>query len=45
MIGATPIEIRKTAVAEGMLTLRRSGLEKVRKGITTLEEVLRETVS
>jgi type IV pilus assembly protein PilB len=45
MIGATPIEIRKAAIAEGMLTLRMSGLEKVRKGITTLEEVLRETVS
>jgi type IV pilus assembly protein PilB len=45
MIGATPVEIRKAAIAEGMLTLRMSGLEKVRKGITTLEEVLRETVT
>ena len=44
MIGATPIEIRKAALAEGMLTLRLSGLEKVRRGVTTLEEVLRETV-
>jgi type IV pilus assembly protein PilB len=44
MIGATPIEIRKAALAEGMLTLRMSGLEKIRRGITTLEEVLRETV-
>jgi type IV pilus assembly protein PilB len=44
MIGATPIEIRKAALAEGMLTLRMSGLEKIRRGITTLDEVLRETV-
>jgi len=44
MIGATPVEVRRTALAEGMLTLRMSGLEKVRRGITTLEEVLRETV-
>jgi type IV pilus assembly protein PilB len=44
MIGATPIEIRRAAVAEGMLTLRMSGLEKIRRGLTTLEEVLRETV-
>jgi type IV pilus assembly protein PilB len=44
MMGATPIEVRKAALAEGMLTLRMSGLEKIRRGITTLEEVLRETV-
>jgi type IV pilus assembly protein PilB len=45
MIGATPLEIRRAALEEGMLTLRMSGLEKIRRGITTLEEVLRETVS
>jgi len=28
-----------------MLTLRMSGLEKIKAGVTTLEEVLRETVS
>jgi len=44
MVGATPIEIRRAALEEGMLTLRMSGLEKIRRGITTLEEVLRETV-
>lgn len=37
------IEIRKTAIAEGMTTLRQSGLEKVASGMTTLEEVLRVT--
>jgi type IV pilus assembly protein PilB len=42
--GATAAEIRKKAVEEGMITLRMSGLEKVKSGVTTLDEVLRETV-
>jgi type IV pilus assembly protein PilB len=44
MVGATAIEIQRQALAEGMVTLRASGLEKVRQGTTSLEEVLRETV-
>jgi type IV pilus assembly protein PilB len=44
MVGATAVEIKKKALEEGMLTLRMSGLEKVRQGTTSLEEVLRETV-
>jgi type IV pilus assembly protein PilB len=44
MVGATAVEIKRKALEEGMLTLRASGLEKVRQGITSLEEVLRETV-
>jgi type IV pilus assembly protein PilB len=36
-------EIRKKAVEEGMTTLRRSGLDKIKNGITTMEEVFRET--
>jgi type IV pilus assembly protein PilB len=36
--------LRAGAMAEGMLTLRQSGLEKVREGLTTLEEVVRETM-
>jgi type IV pilus assembly protein PilB len=44
MVGATAIDIKRQALAEGMLTLRASGLEKVRQGTTSLEEVLRETV-
>ena len=44
MVGATAVEIKRKALEEGMLTLRTSGLEKVRQGITSLEEVLRETV-
>jgi type IV pilus assembly protein PilB len=37
-------ELREYAVREGMSTLRQSGLAKVRDGITTLEEVVRETM-
>ena len=36
-------EIRDGAVEEGMLTLRMDGWLKVLKGITTLEQVIRET--
>ena len=36
-------EIKKKAVEQGMKTLREDGLEKVLKGITTLEEVMRVT--
>lgn len=44
LVGASAREIRHKAVEEGMLTLRQSGLEKIRAGMTTLDEVLRETV-
>lgn len=36
-------EIRDAAIGEGMLTLRMDGWLKVMKGITTLEQVIRET--
>jgi len=36
-------EIRDAAIDEGMLTLRMDGWLKVLKGITTLEQVIRET--
>jgi type IV pilus assembly protein PilB len=36
-------EIQKLAIKQGMLSLREDGLIKVAKGITTVEEVLRET--
>ena len=36
-------EIRDVAIDEGMLTLRMDGWLKVLKGITTLEQVVRET--
>jgi type IV pilus assembly protein PilB len=44
MQGATSVELRRKAIEEGMLTLRMSGIEKLKQGITTIEEVLRETV-
>jgi type IV pilus assembly protein PilB len=34
-------EIRKTAVAQGMLTLRQAGMVEVAEGITSIEEILR----
>ncbi|MCX7895635.1 MAG: type IV-A pilus assembly ATPase PilB [Thermoanaerobaculum sp.] len=42
--GATVVELRRKAIEEGMITLRQSGLHKIREGITTIEEVVRETV-
>jgi len=39
------VEIREAAIADGMLTLRMDGLLKVMKGITTLEQVIRETAA
>jgi len=44
LVGASAREIRRKAVEEGMLTLRQSGLAKIKAGHTTLDEVLRETV-
>jgi type IV pilus assembly protein PilB len=44
MVGATAVELKKKALEEGMLTLRMSGLEKIKAGVTTLEETMRETV-
>ena len=45
LIGASALELRKRAIENGMLTLRQSGLMKIRNGITTIEEVVRETVA
>ena len=41
---ATSREIKRKAIENGMLTLRHSGLIKIKKGVTSVEEVLRETV-
>ena len=40
---ASTTDLRRMAVQQGMLTLREDGLVKVRKGVTTIEEILRET--
>ena len=44
LVGASALELKKKALEFGMITLRRSGLIKVAAGLTTMEEVLRETV-
>jgi type IV pilus assembly protein PilB len=44
LVGASALELRRKAIDEGMITLRQSGLRKVRLGVTTIEEVARETV-
>jgi type IV pilus assembly protein PilB len=45
LIGASALELRKKAIDDGMITLRESGLFKIREGVTTIEEVVRETVA
>jgi len=44
IIGASAIELRRKAIDCGMITLRESGLHKIRAGMTTIEEVVKETV-
>ncbi len=44
LVGASAMEIKKKAIEHGMITLRRSGLIKALQGVTTLEEVVRETM-
>lgn len=41
---ASPEEIATFALAEGMLTMRNDGLEKIRSGLTSIEEILRVTI-
>ncbi len=45
LVGASGLELRKKAIERGMITLRQSGLRKIKDGLTTLEEVMRETVN
>jgi len=41
--GGNSDQLKQTAIRDGMITLRASGLQKIRDGVTTLEEILRET--
>ncbi len=43
--GASAEELQQVAIGEGMLTLRMDGMVKVKRGITTLEEVVKETAA
>jgi type IV pilus assembly protein PilB len=45
MHGASADELREQGLAEGMLTLRMDGMKKVERGVTTLEEVIKETAA
>ena len=42
--GGSANELRLQALENGMISLRESGLQKIREGITTVEEVIRETI-
>ena len=42
--GASAIELRRKGIEEGMISLRQSGVKKIKQGVTTVEEVVRETV-
>ena len=44
LAGASSSEIKRIAVEVGMSTLRRSGINKIAEGVTTLAEVLRTTM-
>ncbi|MBZ0090267.1 MAG: type IV-A pilus assembly ATPase PilB [Thermoanaerobaculia bacterium] len=43
--GASAVELRNKAIETGMVSLRGSGLQKIREGVTTVDEVVRETVA
>jgi type IV pilus assembly protein PilB len=43
MVGVSTSELRQKAKEKGMLTLRMSGIEKIKATLTSIEEVLRET--
>ncbi|MDO8666088.1 MAG: type IV-A pilus assembly ATPase PilB [Gemmatimonadales bacterium] len=43
--GSSTAELSEQAVKDGMLTLRMDGIVKIKKGATTLEEVVKETAA
>jgi type IV pilus assembly protein PilB len=43
LAGSSSDDLKTQAVSEGMITLRQDGMLKVRRGVTTLEEVIKET--
>jgi type IV pilus assembly protein PilB len=44
LVGGSALELRRKALDEGMVSLRQSGLRKIADGVTTIEEVVRETM-
>ena len=45
LAGASTYDLSRQALADGMVALRRSGLRKIAGGITTVEEIVRETTA
>jgi type IV pilus assembly protein PilB len=43
LMGASSAEIKREAIRLGMITLRRSGLNKLKEGVTSVEEVIRSS--
>ncbi len=43
MQGGTAIDLARQAAREGVLTMRQTGLRRVKEGVTSLDEVLRVT--
>ena len=43
--GRDPVAVCRAAVQGGMLTLRRDALMKLKRGVTSVEEVLKETAA
>lgn len=43
--GASALEIKREAIRQGMRTLRQSALEKLKQGVTTIQEVVRNTAA
>jgi type IV pilus assembly protein PilB len=43
--GASSLEIKREAIRQGMRTLRQSALRKLKEGVTTIEEVVRNTAA
>ena len=43
--GASAIDLKRQAIADGMKSLRQSGIEKVADGVTSIEEVMRVTMN
>jgi len=41
--GASNLELKNAARRTGMKTLRESGMQKIREGLTTVEEICRVT--
>jgi type IV pilus assembly protein PilB len=43
--GASALEIKREGIRQGMKTLRQSALEKLKQGVTSIEEVVRNTAA